>query len=108
MRKEIAISLRKKAAEVAEILSNPNRENNPSGETFEIANIIPLSETTAGVVYLKSSGKLALACFFYVKDFWLNWLPTDPHLLAMQYLADMKKKIEASNYKQNFEDDSNQ
>lgn len=107
MRKTLAISLRKKASEVAHIFSDPNREYNPTGEVFEVERIDALSESAAGVVFKKSSGKRALAYFFYVKNDWRYYFPTDSHILGMQAFAELKKKVEVLNFKENFEDDQN-
>ena len=104
MRKTLAISLRKKASEVAHIFSDPQRELNPSGETFEVERIDALSESVAGVIFLKNSGKRAIACFYFVKNDWRYFFPSDSHLLGMQAFAELKKRIEISNFEENFKE----
>lgn len=107
MKKNLAISLREKASEVAHVFSNPHREYNPNSEIFEVEKIDALSESVAGVTFLKSTGKRALAYFFFVKNDWRYYFPTDSHILGMQAFAELKKKIEVSNFQENFKDDLN-
>ena len=84
MTKDRVNKLNKKAQEIAKAFSNPDREFNHTKETFTVAKIKPVSELTAGILFKKSSGKLALAIAF-----WKNnkgghcdyFFPTDSHIL---------------------------
>ena len=70
MKKEYALKLSAKAKEVAELFSNPKRAFNVNKETFELSEIIPISESTAIGIYLKNTGKKAFAFFYMVKEDW--------------------------------------
>ena len=102
MNKLTAIKLRKKAEEVAKIFSDPLRDRNLGGETFELENIDALSENTAAVVYLKSSGKKAIAFFYFNNNGWWFFFPTDSHLIGMLSFAEIKKEVEGENFEKNF------
>jgi len=101
MRKELALSLNEKTAEVSRVFSNPKREYNTNGETFDHQKTIVLSEKTALASYLKESGKLALVFFYYVKDRWFYFFPTESHVVGMSKVSDYLHKVEQSNFKQN-------
>lgn len=60
-----ARALRDAAHALAEIMSAPDRPRNFGRESFAVERIYPLSDNTAAVVYLKSSGLRALA-FGYI------------------------------------------
>jgi hypothetical protein len=57
MQKQIARELKTEAQRVAERFSNPKREGNPTAETFEIQEIIPLSDDAAVVYFKKNNSK---------------------------------------------------
>lgn len=93
----------KKAKDVADKFSNPDREFNYNGETFEIHAIKPLSENTAAVIYQKSGGKLALSFFYWVKSrggWWGYFFVTDSHVLGMRRLEQELSLVEENNFKQ--------
>lgn len=102
MNKNTAIKLKEKVEEVARIFSDPLRTRNPGGETFRLEDIIALSEYTAAVVYLKSSGKRAIAFFYYNNNGWYFFFPMDSHLIGMEAFADVKSRIEGENFEKNF------
>ena len=67
MNKEIAKELDAECKNVAQRFSRPDREGNFNKETFEVDEIISMSDHTATVVFKKSSGKLAAAFFYYIQ-----------------------------------------
>jgi hypothetical protein len=105
--KQVALKLKEKAEEIAEIYSNPDREFNYSKESFEVHKITSLSEFVGVVIYEKSSGKRALCLFFYVQQNGGKWyyiFPSDSHLLGLQRLSEEMRKVEEFNFKFNFEE----
>jgi hypothetical protein len=100
MRKDIALKLREEADRVAREYSNPNREYG-NGETFEVEEILALSEFTAAVIFRKDSEKRAVAFFYTVKDSWRYFFPTDSHLIGMESFPEIKKRIEIENFGRN-------
>ena len=102
MKKEIRHELHEKALEVAELYSRKDRDRNFAGETFTIFEEKPLSEYSAIVMYQKDSGKIALACFFYIAvgtGKWMYFFPTDSHLLGMLKMPDEKQRVEERNFR---------
>jgi hypothetical protein len=104
MNKAVAEKLIAFATEVAARYSNTNREKNFNGESFEVCEYLILSEHVAGVVFEKSTGKKAIAFFYYLpaKDSWNYFFPTDSHILGMIEFAKYKSQIEIGNMKFNF------
>lgn len=104
MQKSKAEQLRKYAEDVAGYLSRPDRARNYTEETFAVDDIMPLSDDSAAVIFLKSSGKKALMyCYWYHSSgSWRNFIPTDSHILGMNQLAELKRVVEAENWKHNF------
>lgn len=109
MQKRNVDSLRKYAKEVEERYSRPDRNKNHSGETFALESIIPLSESAAAVIYLKSSGKKAVAFFFLrwspknETNEWNYFFPSDGHILGFLEFPKIKAEIERENYIFNFD-----
>ena len=106
MNKSIAMTLKKRAQEIAEFYSDKNRSNNFNQEPFEVDDIIPLSEGAAVVIYMKNTGKKALSLFLYMRtmDKWFNIFPTDSHLLAFDRVKVYKEEVERHNYGHNFKE----
>ena len=105
MKKTVALTLSKKAKEVAWNFSQP-RELNPTNETFELKEIIPLSETTAYAKFLKSSGKLAVAFFYFLNNqggHWEYFFPTDSHIIGMSCMNSVLREVERHNFPLNFQ-----
>ena len=104
MNKQVALKLWDKAQEVATHYSNPDRSRNQGAETFTVESARPTSEHIALVTYLKSSGKRALALFYYIpaKETWCYFFPTDSHLLGLEGIGKAKARIEAQNFEHNF------
>ena len=108
MKKEQANKLHKQIINIEKHFSNPDRERNYNQEIFKCSNILPLSDTVALVTFEKNTGKKTNMLFFYVKDYWVNFFPTDSHELGMwNYLHDIHRlKLETENYTKNFEGDN--
>jgi hypothetical protein len=106
MNKEIAIELDKECKIVAQRFSRTDREQNFNNETFEVDEIIPMSDHTATVVFKKSSGKLAAAFFYYIaKGYskgWKYFFPTDSHINGLASFHYFKLEVERKNYDKNF------
>ena len=104
MTKDRVHKLNQKAQEIAKAFSNPNREFNHTNETFEVAKIKPLSEITAGILFKKSSGKMALAIAFWKNNrggHWDYFFPTDSHVLGFRKIERLLERVEAKNYGKN-------
>lgn len=105
MKKDLAISLKAKAEGLATSLSNEEREKNFAKESFALEELIPLSESSALGVYLKSpGGKKALVFFAHVNNnYWLHLIVTDSHVLGMGKVAPYLQQVEQHNLKLNWE-----
>jgi hypothetical protein len=99
---ERARLLGRRALQVAEMFSRKDRGGNPMGEQFSIAETIILSETTAAVVFDKSSGKQGVAWFYYInsraKPRWEYFFVTYSHLVGLNHVADLLHRVEQHNY----------
>lgn len=106
MQKQIAKELKTEAQRVAERFSNPNRDGNPTAETFEVNEIIPLSDDAALVYFKKTTDKIGMAFFYYIKrgssKGWKYFFPTDSHIQGMGAVQFYKLEIERNNFKHNF------
>jgi len=105
MNKEVAQKLSQKAKEIAEMFSKEDRQQNFNKETFEVEKIMPLSEFTAAVIYLKSSGKKAVAFLYWMNaDSYKEWryfFPADSHILGMSAFGKIKINVEMENFDKN-------
>ena len=102
MRKDLVLTLKSKAEEIAKNFSNPERDFNHTGEIFSVKSIKPLSENTAIVTFEKiPTNKLAVAFLFYVKEYWMYFFPTDSHILGMDSLGEELRRVEEYNFKLN-------
>ena len=106
MQKQIAKELKTEAQMVAERFSNSKREGNPTAETFEIQEIIPLSDDAAVVYFQKTTQKIGMAFFYYIKrgasKGWKYFFPTDSHIQGMTAVQYYKIEIERKNFEHNF------
>ena len=104
MQKHVALQLKQKIRELEKQFSNPDREYNHNSETFKCINITPLSDTVALATIEKNTGKHCNALFFYIKNFWIYFFPTDGHELGMyNYLSNnYRYHLEGFNYDKNF------
>ena len=104
MNKQIALKLRDKITELEQQFSNPNRDCNHNQETFKCNDITPLSDSVAMVTLQKNTGKECTALFFYIKDYWIYFFPTDSHELGMYYYLsnNYRTHLENFNFDKNF------
>lgn len=98
----MAKSLERRAQEVAEMFSRSDRGGNPMGETFAVRDIVVLSEITACVIFHKSTGKRAVAWFYYIrsraKPRWEYFFVAYSHLVGLTRVADILHEIEQHNF----------
>lgn len=99
MKKEVKESLIQHAHYIAGTFSDPNRDYNYNNETFEVEEIIPLSEDVGAIVYLKNTGMRAVRLCLYRKNKWIGFFVTDSHLLGLRYVEEIKLRIERENFK---------
>lgn len=104
MKKIVAALLMDKIRELEHNFSNPWRDRNFNGECFKCINITVLSESVALVTLRKDTGKHCNALFWFVKDYWVYFFPTDSHELGMfNYLNNMYRlHLENFNFDKNF------
>ena len=100
---------------IAERLSL-NRERNTAKDDYGIDRIVALSENTAAVIFIKTSGKSAITFHYFIlmqpfkeafvredrAGHWRYFIPTDSHLLGMAAFPKWKAKVERDNYDFNF------
>ena len=103
MKKQIKEQLHTFAEKIAKDYSNLEREKNYGNEVFTVSNIEILSETTAAIIFLKSSGKKCFALCWYVNSgngYFLYFFPTDSHLYGFQSdkIRNIKDDIENWNF----------
>ena len=104
MKKDTVKKLYLKIQELETQFSNPDREYNSNNETFKCFDITPLSDSVALVHLQKDSGKQSIALFFYVKNYWIYFFPTDSHELGMYNYLNNKYRLflEGFNLDKNF------
>lgn len=91
------------ADEVAERYGNPDRPKNYGKHKVKVVEIVPTSEFTADVFFKKEGYKYFYGFFFYkASTGWDYFLPKDSHILGVQTIASSKAKVEALNFKYNF------
>jgi len=104
MKKKLVYELHAKAEQIAKMYPNPNREHNNNNETFAVMGIKPKSETTATILFMKSSGKLALAFAYYINQNGGKWqycFPTESHIIGMCKVANSLTSVDEYNFKKN-------
>ena len=106
MNKLIAIELQDFCNTIAERYSNITRVGNVNNETFAVEEIIPTSDHTACVNFVKTGGKVAVAFFYYINKGrskgWKYFFPTDSHVNGFQAFLYYKLEAERKNYSKNF------
>jgi hypothetical protein len=105
VRKDYAQELDAEVAKVAQFYSDPNREYNYAKETYIAERVVPLSETTAAIVFMKEpTGKKSVAFFYRTTTYWRHIFVTDSHILGMEsgVLGKLKTEVEEHNYPMNF------
>ena len=106
MNKLIATELQDFCNTIAERYSNIARVGNVNNETFTVEEIIPTSDHTACVNFVKTGGKVAVAFFYYINKGrskgWKYFFPTDSHVNGFQAFLYYKLEAERKNYSKNF------
>jgi len=105
--KDVAVKLKEKAEAIAQRYSDPSRQHNGNAEAFLVEVIKPLSDTTASVTFLKSSGKRALAFFQWInmgEGFWAYSFPKDSDIVGMMLFGGLKQQVEELNFPLNFKE----
>jgi len=102
-----ARDLHAEAYRVARIMSDPDRPKNYAKEIFTVESIAPLSEFTAVVIYFKNPSEKRAAAFFYYYNVgknprWMNFFPTDSHIIGMATFGPYKRRLENENYYMNW------
>jgi len=105
MNKEAAKKLNDVAWQAAENFSS-DREFNYDHELFTIHSILPMGDMDAAVIMEKTGGKRSLFHFWWQNNNGGRWyyrVPTDSHLLQMNYLwQQVKCQVEQHNFEFNF------
>ena len=109
MKKEIAQKITEKAKEIATIFSSTERDFNYNKETFELTNIIPLSEYSVAAIYKKQPcGKLAV---FYIQHintgnggFIQYFCVKYQHMLDFDEMKRIMYDVEKHNFPRNFDE----
>ena len=106
MNNSVATELQDFTETIAERFSNIDRVGNLSNEKFYVEEIIPTSDHTAVVNFVKTKGNVAVAFFYYINKGkskgWKYFFPTDPHLNGFQAFLFYKLEAERRNYSKNF------
>jgi len=106
MNKNIAIALQEKANEAAFNFSRSDRANNHNNEKFWVEEIQPISAQSAYVIFMKSSGKKAIAHFINKKPdvpHWEYYFIGCQHLLNLNILTEKYLEVEQYNFPINFD-----
>jgi hypothetical protein len=109
MQKQMAVSLTRKAAEVAATFSL-QRGGNVLNETFSVLKIEVLSELTAVVTFHKEPTlKQAVAWFYYInsraKPRWEYFFVTYSHLVGLGRVSRVLNEVEQNNFKLSIRED---
>lgn len=118
MKKDVARKLADEAKKCAARLGDPNRKSNYLKEIFKIHEIIPLSEFIGVVIYQKylpdgTKSKRHVHLFIYKPNIenelyqWIEFAPTDSHLLGFADVAKHKAEAERFNYLKNWNSNQN-
>ena len=106
MQKTIAHELQEFAEEIARRYSNTNRVGNVNNESFEVQDVIPMSDHAAVINFVKSTGKIAVAFCYYItkgrSKGWKYFFPPDSHVSGFQAFFIYKTEAERKNYSKNF------
>ena len=106
MQKTIAKELQQFAEEIAARYSRTDREGNVNNESFKVQDVIPMSDHTAVINFVKSTGKIGVAFCYYINrgasKGWKYFFPTDSHVSGLQAFFIYKVEAERNNYDKNF------
>ena len=107
MNKSIDQELDEYVQTIADRYSQKDRAGNFNNETFELDEIIPMTDVTATVIFKKNTGKQAAFFFYYINrgrsKGWKYFVPTDAHILGLTAFNHYKLEVERNNYKHNFQ-----
>ena len=95
MQKTIAHELQEFAEEIARRYSNTNRVGNVNNESFEVQDVIPMSDHAAVINF----------CYYINRGAskgWKYFFPTDSHVSGFQAFFIYKTEAERKNYSKNF------
>ena len=104
MQKQRVIKLRELGEQIAKNFSNPDRERNYNNETFKVDSLIPLSESTALIMFKKSTGKLGLTFCYWLNmagGQWKYFFPTYDHCAGFDLVKKELHKVEQFNFELN-------
>ena len=106
MQKHTAKELRSFAEEIAKRYSRTDREGNVNNEAFSVQDVIPMSDHTAVINFVKSTGKTGVAFCYYINrgasKGWKYFFPTYSHVSGFQAFFIYKTEAERKNYDKNF------
>ncbi len=106
MNKQVAIELQDFAEVIASRFSQTTRVGNINNETFSVEEVIPISDHSAVINFVKSSGKVAVAFCYYinrgVSKGWKYFFPTDSHINGFHAFLYYKLEVERENFDKNF------
>jgi hypothetical protein len=106
MNKQVAIELQDFAEVIASRFSQTKRVGNINNETFSVEEVIPISDHSAVINFVKSSGKVAVAFCYYItkgrSKGWKYFFPTDSHVSGFQAFFIYKTQAERRNFSKNF------
>jgi hypothetical protein len=105
MNKTIALELKDFAEEIANRFSRKDREGNYNNEDFKVQEIIPMSDHTAVINFIKTSGKIGVVFCYYIargqSKGWKYFFPTDSHINGFHSFLYYKLEAERKNFKYN-------
>lgn len=108
MKKEVAHKLGEAISQCAANFSRPDRQHNHTNETFTAHEVVFISANCALVTFMKNTGKLSLAFFYYMRNFqdgvWKYFMISYDHIPVMEKVAEAMLKVEAHNFPLNFGD----
>ena len=108
MQKQRAIKLKALSEDIARKFSIKDREFNFNNEDFQVYELMPLSESTALITFIKSSGKQCLAFCYWINmggGQWRYFFPTYDHCIGMESLKEILQSIELTNFGLNFKEE---
>jgi hypothetical protein len=102
MKKDRASLLRAEVEKLRAFLSTQDRPSNYLKEDFKTNRESVLSEDAGYSIYEKSGGKRVLFFWCWHRDRWWNFPPTCGHLIGMEALMDLYRRVEDFNYERSF------
>tara|TARA_B100000780_G_scaffold279102_1_gene255584 strand:- start:355 stop:675 length:321 start_codon:yes stop_codon:yes gene_type:complete len=106
MNRQIAKELEKFSLVIAERFSRTDRDLNTNNESFKVDEVIPTSDHTAVINFVKTTGKVGVAFCYYIargkSKGWKYFFPTDSHINGFSAFLYYKLEAERKNYSKNF------